>query len=46
MDGIIALPVLQPSIFNGYAKGQTGTYTLNTTDYDVIVVGKTPETIN
>lgn len=46
MDGIIALPVLQQSVFNGYAKGQTGTYTLNTTNYDVIAVGKTPETIN
>lgn len=46
MDGIIALPVLQQSVFNGYAKGQTGTYTLNTTDYDVVAVGKTPETIN
>jgi len=46
MDGVIALPVLQLSVFNLYSKGQTGTYTLNGTDYDVAVVGKTPEAIN
>lgn len=45
MGGIITLPVLQPSVFNGYGKGQTGTYTLNATAYDVEFVGKTPETV-
>ena len=42
----ISLPVLQTSVFNGYTKGQTGTYTLEATAYDVAFVGKTPETIN
>lgn len=46
MNGIIALPVLQTSVFALYDKDQTGTYTLNGTDYDVIAVGKTPEKIN
>ena len=42
----ISLPVLQPSVFNGYAKGQTGTYTLEGTAYDVEFVGKSTETVN
>lgn len=43
---IITLPVLQPSVFAGYAKGQTGTYTLEGTAYDIAFVGKTPESVN
>lgn len=46
MNGIISLPVLTPTAYNAYSKGQTGTYTLNGTGYDVAVVGRTPETIN
>lgn len=42
---IITLPVLASSVFAGYSKGQTGTYTLNGTAYDVAFVGKTPETV-
>ena len=41
----ISLPVLTLAVFTGYGKGQTGTYTLNGTDYDVEFVGKTPEAI-
>lgn len=45
MNGILTLPVLTPAAFNSYGKSQTGTYTLNGTDYDIAFVGKTPETI-
>ena len=41
----ISLPVLTPAAFTAYAPGQTGTYTLDGTGYDVEVVGRTPETI-
>lgn len=41
----ISLPVLTNAAFTAYAPGQTGTYTLNGTGYDVVVVGRTPETI-
>lgn len=44
-NSVIALPVLTQVAFAGYAKGQSGTYTLNGTAYDVEFVGKTPETI-
>lgn len=44
-DGILTLPVLQLATFNAYARGQTGTYTLNGTAYDVRYVGKTPESV-
>ena len=43
--GVISLPVLQASVFNGFGKGQTGTYTLNGTEYTIEYVGKTPETV-
>lgn len=46
MNGIISLPVLTSTAYAAYSKGQTGTYTLNGTGYDVAVVGRTPETIN
>lgn len=42
---IITLPVLAQSVWAGYSKGQTGTYTLNGTAYDVAFVGKTGETV-
>ena len=42
----ISLPVLTPAAFTAYDKGQTGTYTLGGTAYDVAFVGKTPEAIN
>lgn len=42
----ISLPVLTPTSFAAYSRGQTGTYNLNGTDYDIAFVGKTPETIN
>ena len=44
-NSIISLPVLTISAFQSYGKAQTGTYTLNGTDYAVAFVGKTPETI-
>lgn len=44
--GIIALPVLQASVFAGYGKNQTGTYEINGTAIPVQFVGKTPETLN
>ena len=44
-DGILTLPILTPAVFNGLDTDQTGTYTLNGTAYDVIVVGFTPERI-
>lgn len=43
---ILTVPVLQQSVFNGYGRGQTGTYTLEGTAYDVAFVGKSGETIN
>ncbi len=45
MNGILTLPVLTPTAFNSFGKSQTGTYTLEGTDYDIAFVGKTPETI-
>lgn len=42
---IITLPVMLSSVWAGYGKGQTGTYTLNGTAYDVIFVGKTGEAL-
>lgn len=45
-DGLLTLPVLTPAVYNGLARGQTGTYTLNGTAYDVVFVGVTPEKIN
>lgn len=44
-NGVIALPVLQAATYAAYGKTQTGTYTLNGTDYAVTFVGKTPETV-
>lgn len=44
-DGILTLPILTPTVFNGIDRDQVGTYTLNTTDYAIIVVGVTTETI-
>ena len=45
MEGILTFPVLQQSVFDGYGKGQVGTYSLNGTDYAIKYVGKTAETI-
>lgn len=45
MNGILTLPVLTTAAFNAYDKAQTGTYTLEGTDYNVRFVGKTAETI-
>lgn len=45
MDGILTLPILTPAVFGGLDTDQTGTYTLNGTGYDVIVVGLTAEKI-
>lgn len=42
-NGIITLPVLTQASFLAYALGAVGTYSLNGTDYDVEVVGRTPE---
>lgn len=42
---ILTLPVMSQTVFAGYSKGQTGTYTLNGTAYDVVFVGKTGETV-
>ena len=44
-DSPIALPVLQAATYTAYGRSQTGTYTLNGTAYNVIYVGKTPETV-
>lgn len=44
-DSPIALPVLQAATYASYGKGQTGTYNLNGTDFNVEYVGKTPETV-
>lgn len=44
-DSPIAVPVLQASVFAAYGKSQTGTYTLNGTDYAIAYVGKTAETV-
>lgn len=45
VGGVITLPVLTQVAFAAYAKGTTGTYTLNGTAYAIEFVGKTPETI-
>lgn len=42
---ILTLPVLTLNTYLGYTKGQTGTYTLNGTAYDILFVGKTGETV-
>ena len=44
-NGILTLPVYTSTTFDSYGKGQTGTYTLNGTAYDVEYVGKTAESI-
>ena len=44
-DSSIALPVLQAATYAAYGKSQTGTYTLNGTAYNVVYVGKSPETV-
>lgn len=44
-NGVLTLPVLQAATYSAYSKTQTGTYTLNGTDYAVEYVGKTPESI-
>ena len=41
----LTLPVLTPSVFNTLEAGDTGTYTLEGTAYDITIVGVTPETI-
>ncbi len=41
----ITLPVLTPSTYNTWVDGATGTYNLGGTNYDVQLVGRTPETI-
>ena len=43
--GTISLPVLTSAAFAAYSPGQTGTYSIEGTAYDVEVVGRTPETI-
>ena len=45
MDGILTLPILTPAVFAAIGVGDSGTYSLNGTDYAVEVTGKTPETI-
>lgn len=44
-NGVITLPVLTQSAFASYGRGQTGTYTLNGTAFDVEFVGKSPEVL-
>lgn len=41
----ITLPCLTPAAFNTWDSGDTGTYTMGGTAYDVELVGKTPENI-
>lgn len=41
----ITLPVLTNAAFAAYQPQAVGTYTLNGTAYDVVVVGRTPESI-
>lgn len=41
----ISLPCLTPAAFNSWSSGDTGTYTLGGTAFDVELVGKTPESI-
>lgn len=43
--GILTLPIMTPTVFNGLDKDQTGVYNLNGTDYPIQVVGLTPESI-
>ena len=45
-NGTISLPVLTLAAKAAFVKDAVGTYTLATTDYDVVCVGVTPETIN
>jgi len=45
-DGVISLPVLSQATYAGWGKGQTGTYSIQGTDYAIAFVGKTPEKIN
>lgn len=44
-DGILTLPILTPAVFSGIDRDLLGTYTLEGTAYDIIVVGVTTETI-
>lgn len=44
-NSTLTLPVLTMSMYNGLDDGQTGTYTINGTAYDVEFVGRTPERI-
>ncbi len=41
----ISLPVMTPAAFAAYSKDVVGKYTLNAVEYDIRVVGRTPETI-
>lgn len=45
-NGILQLPVMQPSVWASYRKQQTGTYTLEGTPYPVRFVGKSDEVVN
>lgn len=45
-NGTISLPVLSLAAKAAFVRDAVGTYTLDATDYDVEVVGVTPETIN
>lgn len=44
-NGTITLPILSLAAKAAYAIDATGTYTLDGTAYDVVIVGLTPETI-
>lgn len=41
----LTLPVLTSAMYNGLDEGQTGTYTIGGTAFDVIYVGRSPERI-
>lgn len=45
MDRTLTLPILTPAVYNGIVRGQTGTYTLEGTAYDIQVSGVTPESV-
>lgn len=46
INTILTLPVLSKTVFDGWGKGATGTYTIDGTAYSVAFVGSTPEKIN
>lgn len=44
-NSVLTLPALTSAFWNGLDDGQTGTYTINGTAYDVEYVGRSPERI-